>query len=401
MSRSAAQLAPAPRLNPAAGITLPAHLDQVNLFQAVQVFQAARALEAQGRSVIHLEFGEPDFPTPEPIREAAVHALAEGHTRYVHSMGIPAFREAIAEHHRRKYGVDVHPEQILVSMGTSLIMQLLMLMLLEPGDEIVLTDPSYACYANYTRIARGALRFVPIREAEGYQPDPEAIRRAIGPRTRAVMINSPANPTGVVTRPEILRELARLPVPVISDEIYHGLTYAGEEHSLMEYSERVIVVNGFSKYFAMTGWRLGYMIFPRELQPTVMKLHQNMMISANDFMQYAGIVALNEAIPICEDYKREYDRRRRFMIRRLGEIGLPLRYEPTGAFYCFADASRYGSDSLALARDILEHTGVAVTPGIDFGAGGESHLRFAYSNSHENIAEAMNRLDAYLAEHRR
>jgi aspartate/methionine/tyrosine aminotransferase len=398
MSRGTAQLVP-PAQSPS-HITLPPHLDEVKLFQAVQVFQAAKALEAQGRSVIHLEFGEPDFPTPPPIHEAAVRAMGNGHTRYVHSMGILAFREAIADYHRRKYGVDVHPEQILVSMGTSLIMQLLMLMLLEPGDEVVLTDPSYACYANYTGIARGTPRFVPIREQDGFQPDPAAIRHAITPRTRAVMINSPANPTGVVTKPEILRELAELPVPVISDEIYHGLTYAGEEHSMQEYSDRVIVVNGFSKYFAMTGWRLGYMIFPRELQPVVMKLHQNMMISANDFMQYAGIAALTESVPICEEYKQEYDRRRRFVIRRLGEIGLPLRYEPTGAFYCFADASRYGRDSLALAMDILDNTGVAVTPGIDFGPGGEGYLRFAYSNSHDNIAEAMNRLETYFGERR-
>jgi len=228
---------------------------------------------------------------------------------------------------------------------------------------------------------------VPTREQDGFQPDPDAIRKALGPRTRAVMIGSPANPTGVVLKPGLLRALAELPVPVISDEIYHGLTYAGEEHSLSEYTERGLVLNGFSKYFAMTGWRLGYLIFPRELLPPVMKLHQNIMISANDFIQYAGIAAMREAIPICEGYKKEYDRRRLFIVRRLAEIGLPLRYEPAGAFYCFADAGRYGKDSLALARELLEQTGVALTPGIDFGPGGEGYLRFSYARSLEDIAD--------------
>jgi aspartate/methionine/tyrosine aminotransferase len=377
------------------------HLDEVTSFQAVEIYQAAKALEAQGRSVIHLEFGEPDFETPAPVRAAAVKALEAGHTHYVHSMGIPAFREAIAAYHNRKYGLSIHPDQILVSMGTSVIMQLAMLLLLEPGDEVVLTDPSYACYANFVRIAGGRPRFVPIREQDGFQPDPDAIRKAIGPRTRAVIIGSPANPTGVVMKPEVIRALAGLPVPVISDEIYHGLTYAGAEHSLLEFTERGFVLNGFSKYFAMTGWRLGYLIFPREMLAPIMRLHQNIMISANDFMQFGGIAALTEAVPICERYKAEYDRRRRFTIRRLGEIGLPLGYEPTGAFYCFANARRYcrgagGPDSLALARDILQQTGVAVTPGIDFGPGGEGYLRFSYANSLENISEALDRLDGYL-----
>ncbi|MEE8555048.1 MAG: pyridoxal phosphate-dependent aminotransferase [bacterium] len=377
-------------------IHLPAHLDEVSSFQAVEIFQAAKALEAQGRSVIHLEFGEPDFPTPEPIHQAAVRALGEGKTRYCHSLGIPEFREVIADYHNRKYGLELSPDRILVSMGTSLLMQLLMLLLLEKGDQVVLTDPTYACYANFVRIAGGEPVFVPIREEDGFQPDPEAVRRAITPRTRAIVVCSPSNPTGVVLRPEVMRGLAALGVPVISDEIYHGLTYGGAEQSILGITDHAFVLNGFSKYFAMTGWRLGYLIFPRPLLPAVMKLHQNIMISANEFIQYAGIAAMNEAVPICEEYRREYDRRRLFLVQRLAEIGLPLQYEPSGAFYCFANASRYGSDSIALAKDILERTGVALTPGVDFGPGGEGYLRFSYANSMENIGEALDRLEDYL-----
>ena len=193
-----------------------------------------------------------------------------------------------------------------------------------------------------------------------------------------------------------MRELAGLGVPVISDEIYHGLTYGGEERSMLEFSDRGFVLNGFSKYFAMTGWRLGYMIFPKPMQSAVMRMHQNIMISANEFVQFAGIAALNRAIPECETYKAEYDRRRIFMIEGLAEIGLPLKYEPAGAFYCFADARAYGRDSLKLAMEILQGAGVAVTPGIDFGPGGEGYLRFSYANSLENIAEGMHRLGKFL-----
>ena len=377
-------------------IRLPSHLKEITFFQAVEIFQAAKELESQGRSVVHLEFGEPDFPTPEVVSEAATRALRDGRTRYTHSLGVPEFRETIVEYHNRKYGLELDPDQVLVSMGTSLLMQILMLLLLERGDQVILTDPTYACYTNFVRLAGGEPVLVPIRESEGFQPNAEAIRRAITPRTRAIMICSPANPTGVVMRPQVMRELASLGVPIISDEIYHGLAYGGGEHTILNDTSQAFVLNGFSKYFAMTGWRLGYLIFPPEVRATLMKLHQNIMISASEHVQYAGIAAMREAIPVCEQYKREYDRRRLFIIQRLGEIGLPLHYEPSGAFYVFADARRYGADSMVLAREILQATGVAVTPGGDFGPGGEGYLRFSYANSYENIAEAMDRLGPYL-----
>jgi aspartate/methionine/tyrosine aminotransferase len=377
-------------------IQLPPFLDDITPFQAVEIFQAASALEAKGRSIIHLEFGEPDFRTPSVVKEAAIKAMLDGHTRYTHSLGIPEFRETIRDFYDRKYGVRFDAGQVVVSMGTSVLMQMVMLMLLEKGDQVILADPTYACYANFVLLAGGEPVFVPIRESEGFQLDPAAVKAKITPRTRAILICSPANPTGVQLRPEVIEQLAGLGVPLISDEIYHGLTYSGEEHTALSYGDQGFVLNGFSKYFAMTGWRLGYMIFPKALQATVMKVHQNVMISAADYVQYAGIAAMTEAIPECELYKQEYDRRRVYMIERLGEIGLPLKYEPVGAFYCFADARAYGSDSLKLAMEILDGAGVAVTPGADFGPGGEGYLRFSYANSLENIAEGMDRLGEYL-----
>jgi (5-formylfuran-3-yl)methyl phosphate transaminase len=408
-------------------IRLPAYLDTIKPFRAVEVFQAARLLEAKGRHIVHLEFGEPDFPTPSVVQEAAIRAIRAGHTRYTHSLGLLELREAIAAYHLKRYGVTVSPDRILVSMGTSVLMHLLFLMLLEPGDEVILADPTYACYSSFVRIARGVPVLVPIHETDGFQLDAAEVRKRITPRTRAIVVCSPANPTGVVMRPEAMQALASLGVPIVSDEIYHGLTYgsgptvsgnttaagpstpnaagnktvAGSpDRTMLSYTPDCFVLNGFSKYFAMTGWRLGYLIFPQEVQATLMKLHQNVMISAADFPQHAAIAALNDAIPECERYRAEYDRRRLFMIQRLAEIGLPLKYEPAGAFYCFAQAAAYGRDSMALALDILEHAGVAVTPGSDFGPGGEGYLRFSYANSLENIAEGLRRIEGYLA-HRR
>jgi aspartate/methionine/tyrosine aminotransferase len=384
----------------ASPIRLPAYLDDVSAFYAVEVFQAANALEAQGRSVIHLEFGEPDFPTPEVVTQAAIEALRRGATHYTHSMGIPELRETICAYHNAKYGLALDAERVLVSAGTSVLMFLVMLLLLEPGDEVILPDPTYACYANFVRLARGVPVAVPIHESEGFQLDPAAVRARIGPRTRALLVCSPANPTGVVTRPEVLRELAELGLPVISDEIYHGLSYGGRDHSVLEYTERAFVLNGYSKYFAMTGWRLGFLLFPPEVRPALMRLHQNVMISAPDFPQHAAIAAMREAVPVCEGYVREYDRRRLYVIERLAQIGLPLKYEPAGAFYVFADARHIAPDSLTLAMDILHETGVALTPGFDFGPGGEGYLRFSYANSLENLATALDRLEGYLGARR-
>ena len=352
-------------------IRLPAYLDEITSFYAVEVFQAAKALEAQGRSIVHLEFGEPDFPTPEVVKTAAIEALERGATRYTHSLGIPELRETICAYHNAKYGLALEPEQVLVSAGTSVLMFLAMLLLLEPGDEVILPDPTYACYANFVRLARGVPVSVQVHERDGFQLDPAAVKARITPRTRALLICSPANPTGVVMRPEVLEELAKLGIPVVSDEIYHGLSYGGRDRSMMEFSEQALVLNGYSKFFAMTGWRLGYMLFPREMMSTVMRVHQNVMISPPDFPQYAAIAAMKEAVPVCEGYVREYDRRRLYVIERLGKMGLPLHYEPAGAFYVFANAGHIEPDSLKLSMQILNEAGVALTPGFDFGAGGE------------------------------
>jgi len=314
-------------------------------FLAVEIFQRAQELEREGKDIIHLEFGEPDFDTPPVVREAAEKALKDGRTRYAHSLGILPLREAIADHYRARYGVTVSPDQILVTAGTSPAMLLLFSTLLDTGDEVLLTDPHYAVYPNLIRYPGGACVDAPTWETDGFQCRPAEFAARRTARTKAVLINSPANPTGAVMTAASLREMAGLGPWIISDEIYHGLTYEGAEHTMLEFTDRAFVLNGFSKAYAMTGWRVGYLIAPREFMRALQIAHGNFFISSN----------------------------------------------------VLANAQRFNADSKALAFDILEHAHVGVTPGVDFGARAEGYLRFSYANSLERIEEAMERIGGYLA----
>lgn len=381
-------------------IVIPRRAEDLPPFIAMEVLERAQELERKGEHIIHLELGEPDFPTPACVQEAAVKALQAGQTKYTHSLGIRELRETIADHYASRYGVRVSPEQILVTAGTSPAMWLLFSALVEAGDEVILTDPHYACYPNFVRFSGGQPITVRVREREGFQLDPEAVRGKIGGRTKALLLNSPANPTGAVLPERTLRAVADLGLFIISDEIYHGLTYEGEEHSILEYTDRAVVLNGFSKAYAMTGWRLGYAIVPPALIRPLQKMHQNFFISASDFVQRAAIVALRGAAAEVEKMRQIYDERRRFVVHALRRIGFTISREPQGAFYVLADATAFAADSYQFAFEILEKAKVAVTPGIDFGPGAEGHIRFSYANSLENIREAVRRIEEYLAARR-
>jgi aspartate/methionine/tyrosine aminotransferase len=375
---------------------------QIEPFLAVEIAERAQELERAGADVVHLEFGEPDFEAPPIVREAAEKALKDGRTKYVSSLGILPLREAIAQHYQRTYGVDVSPEQILVTPGTSPAMLLLFGHLLNPGDEVILSDPYYACYPNFIRYADGVPVSVPISEAEGFQYPPEAIAGRLGPRTRAIVVNSPANPTGAVLTADRLEAIASLAAPegpmIVSDEIYHGLNYGGRDRSILEFTDRAFALNGFSKAFAMTGWRLGYVIGPREHMRALQTLYGNFFIATNEFVQWAGLAALTEAQDESQRYRAIFDQRRRAMIAGLRAIGLGVGFEPTGAFYVLANARRYTADSAGLARQILESCQVAVTPGAAFGPNAEGYLRFSYASSVDRIAEGLRRIGQFLAD---
>jgi aspartate/methionine/tyrosine aminotransferase len=365
-------------------------------FLVMDVLERAHAMERQGIHVIHLEVGEPDFDTPDCVKEALCQAVNAGRTHYTHSLGDVALREAICQHYAATYGVSVTPDQVAITAGTSPAMLLIFGALLEAGDDVILSDPGYACYPNFIRFVGGVPAWVPVYEEDAFQYRPEAIRERLSDRTKAILINSPSNPTGNLLSVERMRAIAEMSPYIVSDEIYHGLVYEGQEHSILEFTDHAFVMNGFSKLYAMTGLRLGYLIAPLPFMRAIQKMEQNFFISANSAVQAAGIAALTSACDDVARMKALYDQRRRYMIRRLRELGFGITVEPTGAFYVFANAKHLSTDSYALAFDILDQAHVGVTPGIDFGPHGEGYLRFSYASSLENIAEGMDRLARYL-----
>jgi aspartate/methionine/tyrosine aminotransferase len=363
----------------------------------MDVMAKGQELERQGRQVVHLEFGEPDFATPPCVCEAALEAMREGKTHYTHSLGILPLREAIAEDYAATYGVEVSPEQILITAGVSPAMLVTATALLDHGDEIIISDPHYPCYPNFIRAVGGEPAFVEVDEEDGFEFRLDAIKARLTPRTKAILVNSPSNPTGARLSVGTLRAIADLGLHVVSDEIYHALVYGGEqEHSILEFTDKCIVVNSFSKRFAMTGWRLGYAIVPPEFVRPMQRIAMNLFLSTNEFVQWSGIVALRAAQGHARTMCKEYDERRRFMLRRLREIGFRVAREPEGAFYIFANAGHFGQDSRKLAFELLAEAGLATAPGIDFGEHGEGFLRFSYASSIENIALGMDRLEDYL-----
>jgi aspartate/methionine/tyrosine aminotransferase len=374
---------------------------ELTSFIVMDVLERAQELERAGARIIHLEVGEPDFDAPACVKEAACKALEDGFTHYTHSLGLYELREAICEYYQKNYQVSVDPDQVVVTSGSSPAIFLVFAALLEKQDEVIISDPHYACYPNFIRFVDGKLITIPVYEEDGFQYRPEVIREKITPQTRAVFINSPSNPTGNLLSADRMQQIAELTkceqCPyIVSDEIYHGLVYEGKAHSILEFSDHAFVLNGFSKQFAMTGLRLGYVIAPKAYIRPMQKLQQNFFISANAMVQRAGIAALKDAGDDVARMQKIYNERRLFMIRRLKELGFGITVEPTGAFYVFANARHISGDSYKLAFDILEKAHVGVGPGIDFGQNGEGYLRFSYANSLENIEEGMERLEQYL-----
>ena len=371
-------------------------IQSITPFLVMDVLEKANAMASEGREVIHLEVGEPDFDTPGCIRAAAAKAMESARTHYTHSLGIPELREAICRHYQATYGVLVDPEQVLVTAGSSPALLTAIACLVDPGDEVVLTDPHYACYPNFIRVLSAAPKLIPTGSEDAFQLNPDKVRAVLSSKVKAMVINSPANPTGICLDDAHLRGLAGQGLPIISDEIYHGLVYAGEQHTILEYTDDAIVINGFSKAWAMTGWRLGWAVFPKNLIRTAQKIQQNLMICAPSMAQWAGVAALTEAHGDVERMRLIFARRREVMLGEMKRHGFSVEVEPTGAFYVLVNMKEWTNDSYRFAMDILEATGVGVTPGIDFGPGAQGYLRFSYANSEGNIREGVSRVAGYV-----
>jgi aspartate/methionine/tyrosine aminotransferase len=368
----------------------------VTPFIAMDVLERANEMD----DVVHLEVGEPDFSPPDRVVETAVASLRAGNTDYTAARGKPELRRAIADRYDREYGVDVDPARVVVTPGSSPGLFLAMAAAVDHGEEVVLTDPHYACYPNFVRTVGGRVRTVPLDAADGFQPRIPAFDAAVDEGTRALLLNSPANPTGAVMDGDALASLVALAdandATVLSDEVYHGLSYGVEEHTVLEYTDDAFVLDGFSKRFAMTGWRLGWMVVPPAYVDAVNRLAQNVLICAPNFVQDAGVAALETPPDRLDSVRETYRERRDLLVDAVGDWGLDLGYTPEGAYYLLVDVSDLPGDALDVADLLLEEAGVAVTPGVDFGDRAAEYLRFSYATDVEAIEEAIARIERLL-----
>ena len=375
-------------------------LARIEPFHVMDILARARAMEKQGRSIIHMEIGEPDFPTAEGIVQAGIAALQAGHTHYTPALGLPELRQAIAAN----YIPAAHPDagRTVVTPGASGALQLVFATLINPGDQVLMADPGYPCNRHFVRLFEGEAVTIPVDAATAYQLNADLIRRHWTPGTVAVLLASPSNPTGTIIPPaemtEIVRTVEKLGGVLVVDEIYHGLVYGGEAVTALSYSPDVFVVNSFSKYYGMTGWRLGWMVAPASYIPAIDKLAQNIFLAPSTVAQYAAQAAFTPAVQAELLRRRDvFQERRDYLLPVLRELGFGIPVEPQGAFYLYADCSRFTSDSRAFALDLLEQAGVAITPGVDFGSHrAGQHARFSYANTLENLREGVSRLGQYL-----
>jgi len=358
----------------------------------------ARQLEAEGRSVVHMEIGEPDFVSPAPIVQAGISALQAGRTHYTPAAGLPALREAIAEDYGRRFGVQIAPARILVTPGASGALQLIVAALVDPGSRILMTDPGYPCNRNFVYLYDGEPVAVPVGAHQDYQFDRETLESHWSEGTVAALIASPSNPTGTVLSRDRMAQLLEVVRArggrLIVDEIYQNLYYGGRPFTALELGDDMFVINSFSKYFGMTGWRLGWLVAPEEFVPALDILAQNLFLAAPTPAQYAALAAFDaDTLDILEQRREAFRERRDYLLPALRSLGFGIEREPAGAFYLYADCSRFSDDSFAFANALLEQAGVAITPGIDFGTcNANRYVRFAYTTSIEQLQIGVERI---------
>lgn len=386
---------------------LASRLDNIAPFHVMELGKMAAALESQGRHIIHMGIGEPDFTAAEPVVAAAARAMADGRMQYTAATGIPELRKAISGHYRQVYGLDVAPSRIIVTAGASAALLLACAALVEKGAEVLMPDPSYPCNRHFVAAFEGSARMIPSGPAQRFQLSEAMVREHWGAATRGVLLASPSNPTGTSIAHDELRRIVGAVREqrgfTIVDEIYQGLTYDEAPFSALSLGDDVIVINSFSKYFNMTGWRLGWLVVPQAIVPQIEKLAQNLFICASAIAQHAGVACFSpEAIAIYEERKAEFRRRRDYIVPALVDLGFKVPVVPDGAFYVYADCTALSDDADQLTLDMLNRAGVVMVPGLDFGPHtAHQYIRVSYATSMDNMREAVARLRVFFAEQKR
>lgn len=395
---------PQPLVHSADTLRLAARMAEIEPFHVMEIVRRAQDLEAAGRRIVHMEIGQPDFSAPQPVIDAAIAALKRDPMGYAASLGLPALRTAIARFYGERYGVDVDPQRVIVTSGASGAFIIAIGALVEPGDEVLMPDPCYPCNRHFVRLFEGVARTVPVDERTHYQLGLAEVQANWGPRTRGVLLASPSNPTGTIVPPDTLAAIVDWVHQrggfVLVDEIYHELVYGEPLPTALALSDEVFLVNSFSKYFCMTGWRLGWIVAPERYVRGLERLAQNAFICAPVPSQHAALAAFEpDTLAILEDRRREFQRRRDFLVPALRDLGFRVPITPEGAFYVYAGIERFGADSHAFAHRVIEDAGVAITPGLDFGANRpERYVRFAYTRAMEELREGVARLRELLAD---
>jgi len=379
-------------------------MEHIGTETAFEAAARARKLAESGRDVIHLHLGEPDFDTPPNVVAAAERALADGQTHYAPPLGLPAFREAIAADSVRRRGVEVHPDQVVVTPGAKPVMAFALMALVEPGDEVILPDPGFPIYASMARFMGATAVPLPLQASDGFRFDPTRLTALVTPRTRMIILNSPQNPTGAVLSKADVEAIAEVAMAndlvVLADEIYARIIHDGEHHSIVAVdgmAERTIVLDGLSKAYAMTGWRLGWGILPRPLLPAFERLVINTVSCTATYAQLAGVEALTGPQDAVDAMVMEFRARRSLVIDGLNAIPGLAAPMPSGAFYAFPDVSATGLDGATFAGRLLEEAGVSVLAGTSFGGSAVGHVRISYANSRANLEEALARMARFVA----
>jgi aspartate/methionine/tyrosine aminotransferase len=382
---------------------LASRLDNIAPFHVMELVKMANALEHQGRHIVHMGIGEPDFTAPPAVVAAAVQAMTDRKLQYTHATGILPLRQAISAHYQRVYGLDIAPSRIIVTAGASAALLLACAALVDKGSEVLMPDPSYPCNRHFVAAFDGVAKMIPSGPEYRFQLSDDMVREHWSGNTRGVLLASPSNPTGTsIAHAElgkIVQSVRERGGFTIVDEIYQGLSYEGEPFSALSLSDDVVVINSFSKYFNMTGWRLGWLVVPEQLVPQIEKLAQNLYICPSSVAQHAGVACfLPESLAIYEERKAEFKRRRDYIVPALRELGFRVPVTPDGAFYVYADCSALSDDADKLTLDLLNEAGVVLVPGLDFGPHtAHNYIRLSYATSIENLHEAVARIGRYLA----